>query len=423
MDIAIYYNPRTLLNAAGAGWVWDVVFLIILIGLTLSFVSEVFKIQKKEKPDFVGVVWKTVFIVLLYRFLPDFIERGLNWVNTAGPTAELDNAFYNAFSLLSGNMSSVDQSTLPEGCPPAEDVKFWNFTASYFISLLFNFIVRFVLFIVLVITWVVKLVIFSWAWPVLMSINMIGLCAALVIPAFPRQGFGSIGEFFKSVATLALWPVIYAVFMFIVGGALAGVFEQLHNNMMCPTTYEFGRTSVVALAGSVFMAFGIKSIPRLAESVMNHRGMGNIGAGAALAAGIAVAGAGKMAMMSAKRGAIASAGQGLANTGGKLSSWASGKLGGGAGGSSGGFNPPEPKGKPLPGGERGYSSNQAQDLVSQVAKQNPEKGKELRKKMTQAHNFNSGRGANVDQAMKNQAVNSIANDAIDFLKEQGGDKK
>ena len=49
MDVIIHYNPRTLLASAGAGWVWEVTFLIILVGLTLSFVSEVFKIQKKEK--------------------------------------------------------------------------------------------------------------------------------------------------------------------------------------------------------------------------------------------------------------------------------------------------------------------------------------------------------------------------------------
>ena len=66
MNFNICYNPKTLLGSAGVGWLWSVVFIVISIGLAISFVTEVFKIQKSEKPDFFGVAWKGALIILLY---------------------------------------------------------------------------------------------------------------------------------------------------------------------------------------------------------------------------------------------------------------------------------------------------------------------------------------------------------------------
>jgi uncharacterized membrane protein YgcG len=426
MDIVINYNPKILLQEAGAGWVWDVVFLIILIGLTLSFVSEVFKIQKKDKPDFIGVVWKTIFIVLMYTSLPGFLTKYMPALITTSSTTELDSSFKRTFDILKGDLGSIPQDpdspdpAVSSGrrkqvnygpkCPPPAKIGLMSFDSGALTNLFWVFLSKGLLFLCLVVTWAVKEVIFTWAWPTLMSINMIGLCAALAIPAFPRQGFGSIGAFFKSVATLALWPVMYRVFMEIVGKSLAISFQNLERALSCPTVFSFGHEVVLAFSGAIFMAFGIKMIPKLAESVMSHKGLGQVAAGAAIAAGIAMAAAGRSAgraMSSPKSGGGGSSGSSK-----------------GAGGSSdGGFNPPSPKGHPLSGGQRGYSLNQAQDLVSQVAQQSPEKGKELSGKLNQAQHFNSNRGHQANQAMKNQAFNSVANDAIDFLKEQGGDKK
>jgi len=418
MDVVIHYNPRTLLESAGAGWVWEVTFLIILVGLTLSFVSEVFKIQKKDKPDFAGVVWKTIFIVLLYRYLPGIIERTMTSVSIS--TEDLDAAFYKTFSILSGDLNQVKPENIPDGCPAGFETSLWDLSLGYVIAQIWNFISRLVLFVCLVMVWVVKEVIFTWAWPTLMSINMVGLCAALVMPAFPRQGFGSVGSFFKSVATFALWPVIYNVFMFIVGGALVAVFQNLQTTLACPTSYEFGRTTVLAITGSLFMAYGIKSIPKMAESVINHKGMGQVGAGAALAVGAAVAGAGAtIGGMAGKQ--LVGAGNALMSASGKPSSPQPGtpQPGGGS------FKPPQPKGHELSGGGKGYSMNQAKDLVSQVSASDPEKGKELGNKLKQAENTNSGRGFQADNAIKNQAYDSVAKKAIDFLgggQPDGGDK-
>ena len=98
---------------------------------------------------------------------------------------------------------------------------------------------------------------------------------------------------------------------------------------------------------------------------------------------------------------------------------------GGSGGSEGGgFKAPAPKGHDLSSGGKGYSMNQAKDLVSQVSAIDPEKGKELGNKLKQSENINSGRGWNADKAIKNQGYDSVARNAIDFLQGQdSGDKK
>ncbi len=271
MDIVIYYNPRTLLNAAGAGWVWDVVFLIILVGLTLSFVSEVFKIQKKEKPDFIGVVWKTVFIVLMYRFLPQAIAGTMNFVSSTVASQELDVEFYKAFSMFSVNLASSGTiaTKIPDGCPKNIDITLMNAGFQFVSSYSFQYFVKLFLFILMVTVWVVKEVVFSWGWPVMMSINMIGLCSALVMPSFPGQNFGSVGSFFKSVAVLSLWPVLYSVFIIIAGDALAGIFRITQKTLSCPTVYQVGIDTVTSISGIMFMAGGIAMIPYFSSKIVH----------------------------------------------------------------------------------------------------------------------------------------------------------
>jgi hypothetical protein len=277
MDIAIYYNPRTLLNAAGAGWVWDVVFLIILIGLTLSFVSEVFKIQKKEKPDFVGVVWKTVFIVLLYLFLPQIIAGTMNFVSSTISSQQLDTEFYKAFSMFSANLTSSGTvaTEIPDGCPKNIDVTLMNAGVQFVSSYSFQYFAKLFLFILMVTVWVIKEVIFAWGWPVMMSINMIGLCSALVMPAFPGQNFGSVGSFFKSVAVLSLWPVLYSVFIIITGDALVNTFKITQKTLSCPTFYEVGRETVTSISGIIFMAGGIALIPYFSNKLVHSSQAGD----------------------------------------------------------------------------------------------------------------------------------------------------
>jgi hypothetical protein len=271
MNINIYYNPKTLLQAAGAGWVWDVTFIIILIGLTISFVVEVFKIQKKGNPDFSGVVWKTVIIVLLYTSLPGLIEKTMNFVNSTITSSELDNEFYKAFSLYSTNLSSLGskQETAMQNCPQSFDVTLvqagFNLISSYY----FQYFAKLFIFILLVSVWVVKELIFSWAWPVMMSINMIGLCAALVVPAFPSKGFGSVGSFFKSVAVFSLWPVIYSVFIVITKDALISTFKLAQSCIVCPEVFEVGRNTVVAISGILFFALGIALVPFISSKIVN----------------------------------------------------------------------------------------------------------------------------------------------------------
>jgi hypothetical protein len=278
MDIKIYYNPRTLLDAAGVGWVWDVVFLIILIGLTLSFVSEVFKIQKKEKPDFIGVVWKTVFIVLMYSFLPQIIAGTMSFVSSTVSSQELDAEFYKAFSMFSVNLASSGTvaTKIPDGCPQNIDVTLMNAGIQFVSSYSFQYFAKLFLFILMVTVWVVKEVIFSWGWPVMMSINMIGLCSALVMPAFPGQTFGSLGSFFKSVAALSLWPVLYSVFIIITGEALAVTFRITQKTLVCPTVYQVGRDTVTSMSGIVFMAGSVAMIPYFSNKIVHSSQAGEL---------------------------------------------------------------------------------------------------------------------------------------------------
>lgn len=270
MNIKIYYNPKELLNAAGAGWVWEVVFLIIMMGLTISFVIEVFKIQKKEKPDFFGIIWKTIVIVILYRFLPDAIERTMNFVNSTVSSERLDKEFYKAFSLFSSNLSQTEiiSKELPQGCPMFVDITLMQSGISFISAYSFQYFSKMFLFFMMMSVWIIKEIVFSWSWPVLMSINMIGLCAALAVPAFPNQGFGSVGSFFKSVAVFSLWPVIYSVFIFVTGDALTEIMKLTQSTLLCPTSFEVGKKTIISMSGIIFMAFGIGYIPILSRKIV-----------------------------------------------------------------------------------------------------------------------------------------------------------
>lgn len=278
MNIDIYYNPKKLLEAAGAGWVWEVTFLIILIGLVISFVVEVFKIQKKGRPDFAGVAWKTILIVLLYTTLPGLIENTLDFINSTVVSSELDTEFYKTFSLYSSNLSGSGEafSDFEAECPENFEQTFVQAEFKVISSYYFQYFAKLFLFILILSVWVVKEVIFSWAWPVLMSINMIGLCAALVVPAFPNKGFGSVGSFFKSVAAFVMWPVIYSLFIVLAKNALIATFKLAQSCIVCPDVFEIGQNTVLSISGILFMAATIAAIPFISSKVINSDEVGTV---------------------------------------------------------------------------------------------------------------------------------------------------
>jgi len=272
--LKIYFNPEKLLKDAGAGWVWEITFLIILIGLTISFVVEVFKIQKKEKPDFWGVLWKTAIIILLYRFLPETIEQTVEYISKTVDSGALDNEFYKVFTTINFNLNqSIISENIPESCPVNQKITIMNAEISYLSGFIFQYIQKLAVFFALISIWVVKEIIFSWAWPVLMSINMIGLCSALVIPSFPGQGFGSVGSFFKSLTSISLWPVIYSTYIFICEKPLINMLKITGESLKCPTVFESGRDYVTTLSGLIFMVLMIGLTPFFSKKLIDHEGV------------------------------------------------------------------------------------------------------------------------------------------------------
>ena len=115
--------------------------------------------------------------------------------------------------------------------------------------------------------WTAKEVIFSYGWGTLMSLNMVGLCFALVFPAFPNQGFASIGGFFRSTAVFALWPVLYAVFIFITGKAQVEIMKLASEICACPYSFRIDRDTVSVISGLLFTGLSIAMIPILASKV------------------------------------------------------------------------------------------------------------------------------------------------------------
>ena len=270
MNLNICYNPRTLLESAGVGWLWSVVFIVISIGLAISFVTEIFKIQRSEKPDFTGVAWKSVLIILLYIYLPDMIEKTMLVTYQFPIVAELDEEFFKAFSRYSSNLSMATglSADLPDQCPQFSDPLLGEAGTSLITSFYFQYFSKLAVFLLMFFVWTAKEVIFSYGWGTLMSLNMIGLCFALVFPAFPNQGFASVGSFFRSIAVFALWPVLYAVFIFITGKAQVEIMRLAFEICRCPYSFAMNRDTVTVVSGLLFMGLGIAGIPVFAAKAV-----------------------------------------------------------------------------------------------------------------------------------------------------------
>ena len=266
MNFNICYNPKTLLESAGAGWLWSVVFIVISIGLAISFVTEVFKIQKSEKPDFFCVAWKGSLIILLYLYLPDFIEKMMLVTYDFPIVEELDAEFFKAFSLYSSNLTMLPgvSGSVPDSCPHFANPFLGEAGTAFITSFYFQYFAKLFVFLLMFFVWVAKEVLFSYGWGTLMALNMVGLCFALVFPAFPNQGFGSVGSFFRSVAVFALWPVLYAVFIFITGKAQVEIMKLASEICACPYSFRIDRDSVTVVSGLIFTGLGIAGIPFLA---------------------------------------------------------------------------------------------------------------------------------------------------------------
>ena len=273
MNFNICYNPKTLLESAGAGWLWSVVFIVISVGLAISFVSEVFKIQRSEKPDFASVAWKSVLIVLLYLYLPDFIEKTMLVTYDFPIVAELDEEFFKAFSLYSSNLSMSGglSGNLPDQCPQFSDPVLGEAGTALITSFYFQYFSKLAVFLLMFFVWSAKEVVFSYGWGTLMSLNMVGLCFALVFPAFPDQGFASVGSFFRSIAVFALWPVLYAVFIFITGKAQVEIMKLASEICSCPYSFTMNRDTVAVVSGLVFMGLGIAGIPVFAAKTVGSK--------------------------------------------------------------------------------------------------------------------------------------------------------
>ena len=273
MNFNICYNPKTLLESAGVGWLWSVVVIVISIGLAISFVTEIFKIQRSEKPDFAGVAWKSVLTILLYLYLPDLIEKTMLVTYQFPIVAELDEEFFEAFSLYSSNLSMVSgfSGGIPDSCPPFSDPMLGEAGTALITSFYFQYFSKLAVFLLMFFVWTAKEVLFSYGWGTLMSLNMVGLCFALIFPAFPDQGFASVGSFFRSIAVFALWPVLYAVFIFITGKAQVEIMKLASEICSCPYTFTMNRDTVTVVSGLVFMGLGIACIPVFAAKTVGSK--------------------------------------------------------------------------------------------------------------------------------------------------------
>ena len=269
MNFNICYNPKTLLESAGVGWLWSVVFIVISVGLAISFVTEIFKIQKSEKPDFAGVAWKAALTVLLYLYLPGFIEKIMLVTYQFPIVEELDEEFFKAFSLYSSNLLMIQgfSESTAAACPQFSDPLLGEAGTALITSFYFQYFCKLTVFLLMLFVWTAKEVIFSYGWGTLMSLNMVGLCFALVFPAFPDQGFASIGGFFRSTAVFALWPVLYAVFIFITGKAQVEIMKLASEICTCPYSFRIDRDTVSVISGLLFIGLSIALIPFLASKV------------------------------------------------------------------------------------------------------------------------------------------------------------
>lgn len=291
----LHFNPQKLLTEAGAGWVWDVTFTIILTGLVISFVAEIFKIQKKGDPDFAGLVWKTCIILILYKFLPGAVEDITEQLNRSLDPVDLDAAFFKAFSAAYSNLNlSSGTEALPEGCPANQNITLINAGVDYLSSYFTQYIQKLMLFFLIMGIWTFKEIVFSWAWPVFMSVSMLGMCSALVIPSFPGQGFASLGGFFRSLASVSLWPVVYSAMIFICKRPLKEVFDITNELLKCPMFLTSDTSFVTAVAGLSFLLLAIILTPFLSARVISNEGVkGAVSAGlSGAAAALTISGKG-----------------------------------------------------------------------------------------------------------------------------------
>lgn len=268
------FNPQKLLINAGAGWVWDVTFMIMLAGLAISFITEVFKIQKKNNPDFAGLVWKTAIIIILYKYLPSSVENIAQELNRSMKFSELDGEFFKAFSSVYANLNfSGVTEKLPDGCPANQNITIMNAGIDYAASYFTQYIQKLILFIIIAGIWISKEIVFSWIWPVLMAVNMLGMCSALVIPSFPGQGFASLGGFFKTLASVSLWPVVYSVIIFICKKPFVEVLEITNEMLKCPSVVSADTNFITALSGTASMLLMIVLTPHLSKRIIDHEGV------------------------------------------------------------------------------------------------------------------------------------------------------
>lgn len=298
----LHFNPQKLLTEAGAGWVWDVTFTIILAGLAISFVTEIFKIQKKGDPDFAGLVWKTCIILILYKFLPGAVEGITEQLNSSLDPVDLDASFFKAFSAAYSNLNFLPGTdTLPDGCPANQSVTLMNAGVDYLSSCFTQYIQKLILFFLILGIWTFKEIVFSWAWPVFMSVSMLGMCSALVIPSFPGQGFAVLGGFFRSLASVSLWPVIYSAIIFTCKRPLGEVFDVTNELLKCPTFMTSDTGFVTAVSGLTFLFFAITLTPFFSARIISNEGVKS-----AVSAGISVAAA-----------AVTFSGKGISRTAGQ----------------------------------------------------------------------------------------------------------
>lgn len=440
-------NLKALTAQGGAkNSIFAIMWVLVLIGLASSFVLEVFKIQKGEKPDFMGIVWKSVIIILTVQFLPGFLDTLFNALIVNPESAKVDDALNNLFSLISED--KTHKGLVSTQCAALmEEPDFFSITVKFLLSKFWLFGIKFIMLFFLVLAKVSKLILLDLLWPIMFSINLYGFFSSVVYGSFPGGGgIKAVGPFVKSAVTIALWPLIYIIGMELIGTTLSTSLDNVSMSIQCPGMIYFGESVIKAIGSCVFIGIFIKMIPKVAESVVNHSGVGLM-AGQMLSAGMAgLQRAGAMAMSAGKKatggvgGGKSSGGGG--GGGGALSGGgkSSGSSAGGAGGVAGLVGKAmqtgakltageikstlgSPSGGKLKDGTRGYSYGQAQSAVDGVSTADSATGKGFQKSLNRAQNM-KGNTPEATRAMRTNAVNSVANDAIGYLtgQNQNGDQ-
>ena len=430
---------KGLVSPGGAkNYIFSLMWVLVLIGLVSSFVVEVFKIQKSEKPDFLGVVWKSIIIILAIQFLPGFLDDLYGLIIVNPNSAQVDGSLNNLFNLVAKDQTY--QGLYSKECDALmEEPSFLNITVKYFISKFWMFFLKIILLFFLVMAKIAKIVLLDMLWPIMFSISLYGFFSAIVFGSFPGGGgLKALVPFIKSSVTVALWPLVYVIGIGLLGNTIAESLDNVAKSIMCPALIYFGESFVKAVASCVFLTVFIKMIPKMSELIVSHQGVGMM-AGMMMAAGAAqVARLGHLAGSAISGGAKAySQGHGKGGGGGGGQK-AAGGASGGSGSAGTGANTVSglvgnamktgsgitakqlndtvgnPSGGKLKDGSRAYSYQQAQSLVDGVKTANPDVGKGFQKSLNRAQNM-QGDNPNQTRAMRQNAVNSVAGDAIGYL--------